>query len=96
MPGTLIDEMIADAATKDIGLDLMPEYLKAMIDTANKDAEDPRFGRHAASLYRELGYVPNEFDENVNQSLDNTYSDFCIAKVAEKMGDQKTYEEFIS
>ena len=95
MPGTLIDEMIADAATKDIGMDLMPEYLGAMVDTANKDADDTRFGRHSATLYRELGYVPNEISENVNQSLDNTYSDFCIAKVAEKLGQTEIYEEFI-
>lgn len=95
MPGTLIDEMIADAATKDIGLHLMPKYLKAMVDTANKDSKDDRFGRRAATLYRELGYVPNDFSESVNQSLDNTYSDFCIAKVAQKLNQDKTYQEFI-
>ncbi|NLW15177.1 MAG: alpha-mannosidase [Erysipelothrix sp.] len=95
MPGTLIDAVIADAATKNIAPHLMESYFDAMLDTANKDAEDPKFGRRAASLYRELGYVPNDFSENVNQSLDNTYSDFCIAKVAKSLGKDKDYNTFM-
>lgn len=94
MPGTLIDAVIADAAVKNIGHKLMPDFLEAMIHSAENDAPEERFGRRAAQLYRQLGYVPNEFPESVNQSFDNANSDFSIAKVAESLGKEDLAKKY--
>ncbi len=83
MPGTLIDAVIADAATKGIGLNLMPELLHGMIKSATVISKDKRFGRTAVKDYARFGYVPTDStNESVNFTLDYAFSDFCIAQVA--------------
>ena len=87
MPGTLVDAVIADAAVKGIAQDLIPEFYDAMLFGANNESDNPNYGRRAVYDYLKLGYVPTDYSESVNQSLDNAYSDFCIAQVAKVMDD---------
>ncbi|MGT2933131.1 GH92 family glycosyl hydrolase [Streptococcus catagoni] len=86
MPGTMADAVIADAALKGIGQDLMPQLLKAMLATANPSTESPKYGRLGHKDYQKLGYIPNTYRESVNQTQDYAYSDFCIGQVALSLG----------
>ncbi|MDR0921474.1 MAG: GH92 family glycosyl hydrolase [Lactobacillales bacterium] len=94
MPGTLIDSVIADAAVKGVRLDLMPKFLEAMIHSATVPAENSNYGRASTKEYQELGYVPNELHESVNQTQDNAYSDYCISQVAFVLGKEELGEKY--
>lgn len=88
MPGTLIDAVIADAAKKNIGLDLMPEFLDGMKKAASTQSTNPNYGRQGTNDYLKYGYVPLNYHESVNHTLDYAYSDFCIGQVAEILNDK--------
>lgn len=90
MPGTLIDGVIADAAAKGIRLDLMPELLEAMKKSATIQSDNPNYGRQGTADYLHYGYVPLDHHESVNHTLDYAYSDYCISRVAEVIGDSET------
>lgn len=90
MPGTLIDGVIADAAAKGIRLDLMPRFLEAMKKSATIQSDNPNYGRRGTTDYLKYGYVPLDHHESVNHTLDYAYSDYCISKVAEVVGDEET------
>lgn len=95
MPGTLINAVIADAAVKG----LMDEkkkafFLEAMIKEATTPPEHQKFGRAGVSDMLEYGYVTNDEVENVNQTQDNAYSDFCISQVAKSLGQSEVAERF--
>ncbi|MDH6365182.1 putative alpha-1,2-mannosidase [Enterococcus sp. PF1-24] len=87
MPGTLIDAVIADAAVKGIGSDLMPEFLEAMKKGATIQSENKNYGRQGTTDYLKYGYVPSQYHESVNHTLDYAYSDFCISQVAKTLGE---------
>ncbi len=86
MPGTLIDAVIADAAVKNIRPDLMPEFLEAMKKGATVQSEKSNYGRQGTLDYLTYGYVPSDYHESVNHTLDYAYSDFCISQVAQVVG----------
>ncbi|GAB2026946.1 GH92 family glycosyl hydrolase [Lactovum odontotermitis] len=90
MPGTLIDAVIADAASKGIRPDLMPEFLTAMKKAATVQSENPNYGRRGTTDYLKLGYVPLTHHESVNHTLDYAFSDYCISRVAQTVGDTET------
>ncbi len=96
MPGTLIDAVIADACVKNLAQNMMPELLEAMLKSATTHSDNPNYGRRAALEYRKYGYVPNSIHESVNQTLDNAYSDYCIAQVAKHLGNIEIYEQYIN
>ncbi|MDU2583762.1 MAG: GH92 family glycosyl hydrolase [Anaerococcus prevotii] len=96
MPGTLVENVIADALTKGIAIDKKGIFLKALLDAAEKEAEDDRYGRFKAKTYRKLGYVPSDFNESVNQTLDNSLADFSIGRVAELCGKEDLAEKYYS
>lgn len=87
MPGTLIDAVIADACVKNIRPDLMPEFLEAMKKGATVQSDQPNYGRQGTYDYLKYGYVPLDYHESVNHTLDYCYSDFCIYKVADTLND---------
>lgn len=89
MPGTLIDAVIADAGIKGIRSDLMPELLKAMKKAATVQSEKKNYGRQGTKDYLTYGYVPSDYHESVNHTLDYCYSDFCITQVAKLCGDEQ-------
>ena len=90
MPGTLIDAVIADAASKNIRPDLMPEFLEAMKKGATSQSENSNYGRRGTKDYLKLGYVPLTHHESVNHTLDYAFSDYCISQVAKQTGDKET------
>lgn len=101
MPGTMIDTMIADAVVKDlVPTDLAEALLAGMIHSAQVQSDDKlygrvRFGRTYAQDYNDYHYVPMEGnEETVSHTLDYSYSDFAIARVAEKLGKQDIAEEY--
>ncbi|MHC5268724.1 GH92 family glycosyl hydrolase [Enterococcus sp. LJL98] len=90
MPGTLIDAVIADAAVKGIRSDLMPALLEAMKKAATVQSEDSNYGRQGTLDYLKFGYVPSDYHESVNHTLDYAYSDYCISQVATVLGETET------
>lgn len=95
MPGNFIDSVIADAANKDIAMELMPEFLEGMIHSAEVQEENRSAGRSYAKEYNELGYVPMDLLESVNHTLDYSYSDYCISVVADKLGNQELSNKYL-
>lgn len=95
MPGTLVNAVIADAAVKGLLTDEeMKFFLDAMIQEATVSPKDSKFGRRGVKEMLEYGYVTNEELENVNQTQDNAYSDFCIRQIADMLDDTKVKEDF--
>lgn len=95
MPGTLIDSVFADALTKGIRSDLLLEALSAMLHSATVTSSNQRYGREGISVYNQLGYIPNQLPESINQTLDYSYSDYCIAQVAELAGETAIATDYL-
>lgn len=97
MPSTLIDSVIAHAASCGIvNGDVLCELLEGMKYHANNKSDDTRCGRTGIEEFVKYGYVPyDKHEESVNLTLDFAYGDYCIAKVAEKAGDVETAKEYL-
>lgn len=97
MPGTAIDSIIADAATKNlISEDLLKVAFEGMEHHANKSSTVLAYGREGCEDYLELGYVPcDKFKESVNLTLDAAYFDSCLATVAGILGDEEKKEKYL-
>ena len=87
--------VIADAYLKGIGDFDAEKALEACVATANLD--DYR----GIGAYKELGYVPcnlkdpyNADDWSLSKTLEYAYDDYCIARMAEKMGRKDVADEF--
>lgn len=98
MPGTLIDAVLADAIIKNIITgDLAKIAFEGMIKHSNKKSEEVIKGRPGIEDYLKFKYLPREkYVKSVNNTLDYVYGDFCIAQVAQKLGEKeiaKTYFE---
>lgn len=96
MPSTLIDAVIAQGVEcgfvneKDAR-----ELLDAMIKHAEVAGSEKRFGREGIEEYKKYGYVPSDlYKESVNLTLDFAYGDYCIAKVAERLGEKAVSEKY--
>ena len=87
--------VIVDAYLKGI-TDVDPEKaLEACIATANID------NYRGIGVYKKLGYVPYNIVDSYNaenwslsKTLEYAYDDYCIAKMAEKMGKKEIADEF--
>ncbi len=87
--------VISDAYLKGIGDFDAKKALEACIFTANMD--DYR----GVGEYKSLGYIPYDQIDNHNhenwslsKTLEYAYNDFCIAQMAEKMGENEIAEEY--
>jgi predicted alpha-1,2-mannosidase len=91
MVGTHIDAVIADAVVRGVSnFDVRTAY-EGMLKHAH-EVGDPKgaFGRIGIEDYKRLGYVSTDHHESVARSLDYVYDDFCIAQVAEHLGEDAT------
>ncbi|WP_455591398.1 GH92 family glycosyl hydrolase [Bacteroides sp.] len=87
--------VIVDAYLKGIGNFDAKKALAACVATANRD------NYRGIGSYKKLGYIPyNEADgynaENwsLSKTLEYAYDDYCIARMAEKMGKKEIADEF--
>ncbi len=82
--------VIADAYCKGFrGFDA-EKALEAMIRSSNINAK-------ASDLYVKYGYVPSDMrKESVSLTLEYAYDDWCIARMAEAMGNKEVAEEYYS
>lgn len=95
MPGTLIDAVIADAASKNLLSQTdLSHFLEAMLTGATVQSPDSKYGRRGTEDYLKYGYVPNTHDESVNHTLDYAYSDYCISVVAEQLGKHELAQQY--
>lgn len=87
MPGMLVEATMSDAIVKEIVKgELAENIFQAMLKDGEHDSKIKGVGRTDLTLYRKLGYLPYTVLESVNETLDNSFGDFAIAKAAEKLG----------
>lgn len=94
MPGTLVDNVIAEASSKGIGNKYMKELLDAMIKCAEVSSGKVTYGRAGTREYRHYGYVPSDLHESVNQTIDNCLSDWSIGMVANNLGKNEIAKKY--
>ena len=95
MPSTMIDPVLADGAKRGIYTSEELEIiLEAMLKHANIPSEYDVFGRTGCEDYVRLGYVPSNYHESVNLTLDAAYGDWCIAQIATILGKNDIAEEY--
>lgn len=97
MPGTAIDMVFADAVKKGIVADekSVSLMLEGMLKHANEPCEDAKLGGRDGILdYKKLGYLPLDFKESVNKTLDYSYGDWCISVIAEALGKTELAKEY--
>lgn len=87
--------VIVDAYLKGIGNFDAEKALDACVATANIDTY------RGIGLYKEKGYVPYDVTDEHNaenwslsKTLEYAYDDYCIARMAEKLGKQQIADEF--
>lgn len=81
--------VIADAYLKGIRDFDQDKALEAMIHSATRD-------HYGLKAYRENGYLPGDMEhESVSKTLEYAYNDWCIARMAEEMGQEEVYLEYI-
>lgn len=91
MIGSNSASIIADAYLKgNIAQADAEILLEAMLKNATQEKGRPvkSVGREGVDYYNQLGYVPYNvnINENVARTLEYAYADYCIARMAEKMG----------
>ena len=81
--------VIVDAYLKGIG-DFDPvKALEACVTTANRD--DYR----SIGFYKEKGYVASDHENwSMSRTMEYAYDDYCIARMAEAMGEKEIADEF--
>ena len=98
MPSTLIDSVLAQGATSGIlSGEEMERCLEAMEHHANHAAPSKIYGRTGILEYLRYGYVPCDlYKESVNLTVDFAHGDYCIAKIAEKLGQTEKAEAYFA
>ena len=79
---------IADAYLKGIcGFDINKLY-EAILKNTENEGPLRSVGRYGAKYYNNLGYIPYNvgIDENVARTLEYSYDDWCILKLAQSLG----------
>lgn len=99
MIGSNSASIIADAFLKgNIEQNDAEILLEAMLKNATQNEGRPvkSVGREGVNYYNSLGYVPYNvgINENVARTLEYAYADFCIARMAEKMGKRNIADKY--
>jgi len=80
--------IMADAYIKGITDIDAEKVLEAMVQSA-------KINRRGINYYATLGFVPtNKSSQSVSKTLEYAYDDWCIAQMAQKIGNDAVYEEF--
>jgi predicted alpha-1,2-mannosidase len=83
--------VIADALIKGT----LPAHFdyKELLDACVKTAENNYYD--GINYYMQLGYVPEDKNSSsVSKTLEYAYDDWCIAQIADKVGDKIIYDKF--
>lgn len=98
MPGMLIEATMSDAIVKEIvSGELADKIFKAMLKDGEYESQIRGEGRVMLNTYRKYGYYPYTMvKESVNETLDNSYGDYAIAKSAEKLGYTEIAEKYFT
>ncbi len=81
--------VIVDAYLKGIGNFDPVKALEACVTTANRD--DYR----SIGFYKEKGYVASDHENwSMSKTMEYAYDDYCIARMAEAMGEKEIADEF--
>ena len=90
MIGNNSASVVADAALRGLisDEDLQVLYDALVYGTEHVHPQVSASGRKGYEYYNSLGYVPYDvgINENVARTLEYAYDDWCIAKIAEKLG----------
>lgn len=90
MIGYHATSVIADAMAKNVGDFDLGRALKASVNTANVEYFD------GLGDYIEYGYVPDDKSHSsVSKTLEYAYDDWCIAQLANRIGDSEKEKEFL-
>ena len=93
--GATVGNVFTESALKGIdGIDY-DKALRYMRRDAEVPSEDPhRVGRYLDD-YRKLGYVSTEVPKGgASRHVEYSYQDWCIARLAEHLGDRETAEDY--
>jgi len=81
--------VVADAVLKDVYKGDAKKALEACVTTARKRNYE------GIGYYIDKGFIPAEKSGiSVSNTLEYAYDDWCIAQMAQKLGDEKVYAEF--
>lgn len=82
--------VIADAMMKDLsGFDYQSAYEACKTTAMNPDYDSVR-------EYAQIGYVPFDHEnESVSKTLEYAFDDYCIARMAKKLGKEEDYKYFM-
>jgi len=90
--------IISDAFLKGVKNMDTELLLEAMLKnaTVSKDRPVNSVGRAGLEYYNTLGYIPYNIGvhENVARTLEYAYADFCIAKMADKLGEKSLADKY--
>lgn len=87
MIGTHFDVVVADAIARGVTDWNVEEAFTYLWKDATVPSEDPCCGRTGLPEYLRLGYVPADlFHHAASATLDYTYDDFCVSRVAAFLG----------
>ena len=89
MIGSNSASLIADAYLKGIdGFDMEKLYEAMVKNSGDVHPEIKSVGRYGSDYYNKLGYIPYDvgIHENTARTLEYAYADYCLWKVAEKLG----------
>lgn len=94
MIGTHYNVIVADAVAHGIVDWNVEEAFAYLWKDATAPSDDPRYGRAGLEDYLRLGYVPaDKYHHAASATLDYSYDDFCISRVARFLGKDKEAEE---
>ncbi|TXE08673.1 glycoside hydrolase family 92 protein [Gelidibacter salicanalis] len=89
MIGYHATSVIADAMVKNVGDFDKQQAFQASVSTANVDYFD------GIGDYKKYGYVPEDKnDASVSKTLEYAYDDWCIAQMAEQLGNTAAEKEY--
>ncbi|SMO64252.1 alpha-1,2-mannosidase, putative [Saccharicrinis carchari] len=89
MIGSNSASLIADAYLKGIdGYDIEKLYEAMIKNSGGVHPEIKSVGRYGSDYYNKLGYIPYDvgIHENTARTLEYAYADYCVWKLAEKLG----------